>query len=647
PATGGGAPTSVDARMPSARTTVTARGGGWGPLAALFRLRVALAQAIERSLPEPEAALLIGILLGLKSPALRARLPLFVNTGTIHLVVPAGLKVSLTAELASRAARRLGPWPRSIAALAAVGAYAALGGGGAAATRAAIMGALLALAPALGRAYNVYTALALATLIMTLIDPTLLYDAGFQLTVLATFALPLLTPALQRTLLRLAGRLARLPFAPVVAESLAVTLAAQIATLPVLALTFHVVSLVAPLANLLTVPLLGPLLALGGLLALLAGLGWSVGALAMAWVVWPLLWWVDAAIAACAALPLAALTAPPAPALLAALYYAALVGAVVALAPRLATAARALGDQPRARSALVGRTLTVALGLALLGSLGASAPAMAARQSAHLDALDVGPGGAAILIRLPDGTTALVDGGPSGPALEEALAARLPFWARKIDLVALTDTRAGDARGLEDLASHYTIAHAIDAGAAHPTAEYLAWLDAMRSAGAVRQQARADDVITLAAGTTLTALGPPQTLYPPNQGDTSASDDLILRLDTPGLRALLLGAADAYALDALAGSGERLDADVVILDVTPGARLDLSGPLGDVLRLAHPRAIILCDTPAPAAKSPAPAIQQMWDSDADVAAVTGAQVYRVSSAGTISLSGGANGWMLG
>ncbi|MDE3229214.1 MAG: ComEC/Rec2 family competence protein, partial [Chloroflexota bacterium] len=530
---------------------------------------------------------------------------------------------------------------------AAVGAYAALGGGGAAATRAAIMGALLALAPALGRAYNVYTALALATLIMTLIDPTLLYDAGFQLTVLATFALPLLTPALQRALLRLAGRLGRLPFAPTVAESLAVTLAAQIATLPVLALTFHVVSLVAPLANLLTVPLLGPLLALGGLLALLAGLGWSVGALAMAWVVWPLLWWMNAAIATCAALPLAALKAPPAPALLAALYYAALIGAVVALAPRLVAAARALGDEPRARSALAGRTLAVALGLALLGSLGASAPAMAARQSAHLDALDVGPGGAALLIRLPNGATALIDGGPSGPALEAALATRLPFWSRRIDLVALTDTRAGAARGLEDLASHYTVAQAIDPGAAHPTAEYLAWLDAMRSAGAARQQTRADDVIALGAGTTLTALGPPQTLYPPNQGDSSASDDLILRLDTPGLRALLLGAADAYALDALAGSGERLDADVVILDVTPGARLDLSGPLGDVLRLAHPRAIILCDTPAPATKRPVVAIQQMWDSDADVAAATGAQVYRVSSAGTISLSGGANGWTLG
>ena len=651
PPSAGSAPASVDARMTPARASVTARGGGWAPLAALFRLRVTLGQAIERSLPEPEAALLIGILLGLKSPALRARLPLFVNTGTIHLVVPAGLKVSLLAEFASRAARRLGYWPRSIAALAAVGVYAALGGGGPAAIRAAIMGALLALAPALGRAYNVYTALALATFVMTLIEPMLLYDAGFQLTVLATFALPLLTPALQQALLRPLGRFARLGVAQVVAESFAVTLAAQVATLPTLALTFHVVSLVAPLANLLTVPLLAPLLALGGLLALVAALGWSLLALALAWVVWPLLWWVNAAIAGCAALPLAALQTPSAPAALAALYYAALVAALVALASRLAAAARtATNDLARrgARHPLVGRALGVTLGLALLGSLGASAPALAASSRAQFDILDVGPGGAALLLRLPSGAVALIDGGPSGPALESALASRLPFWRRSLDAVMLTDARAGDARGLEDLAAHYAIAHALDAGTPHPGAEYLAYLDAMRQAGATRQQFRADDTLRLDATTTLTALSPPQSLFPPNEGDTATSDDAILRLETPGLSALLLGAADGYALTALAGSGEPLAADLVVVAVPRGAPLDLTGPLGDVLRMAHPRAIVVTDSPAPVSHSKTVKLTaDMWQSDADVTAAIGAQVYRVSDTGALALSGDASGWSLG
>jgi competence protein ComEC len=647
PLDGSYAPVGVVARMSGARAHILARGGGVPLLAALYQWRVALAQAIERSLPEPEAALLIGILLGLKSPALRARLSLFIATGTIHLVVPAGLKVSLLAEMASRVTRRLGAWPQAIVALVAVGAYAALGGGGPAAIRAAIMGALLALAPALGRSYNVYTALALAVLIMTGIEPALISDAGFQLTALATFALPLLTPGMQAALLWLVGPLGKSRAAEVIAESLAVTLAAQAATIPVLALTFHEVSLVAPLANLLTVPLLAPLLVAGAALAAVAALGWAPLALGLAWIIWPALAWVNGVIVWAAGLPLAALSVAQAPAALAPLYYAALIGVVIALWPRLRAAQATLGAGRRGALSFGRRAVMVALALALLASLGASVPALAESGVAHLDFLDVGPGGAAILLREPGGFTALIDGGPDGPALQSALAARLPFWRRSLDLVILTDPRAGVARGLEDAAAHFHIAYAVDAGMAHPSQEYLAYLDAMRRAGATRQQARADAAIHLASGATLTALAPPQTLYPPHESDTPASDDLILRLDTPGLSALFLGAADSYALDALAGSGEPLAADVVELALPRGAALDLSGPLGAVLAAAHPRVIIICDSPAPALKGSPAVLAGMGPSDEQAAAALGASVYRISADGAIALSGGSHGWSLG
>lgn len=335
PISAGYAPPGVLARMTQPQVTILARDGGNPVLAWLFNLRVRLAQGIQRSLPEPEAALLIGILLGLKTPTLRARLPLFTATGTIHLVVPAGLKVSTLAELATFAVRRLGPWPRTLAALTAVTLYAALGGGGPAAIRAAIMGALLALAPALGRAYNVFTALAVAAFVMTVLEPLVIYDAGFQLTVLATFGLPLLVPPISRWLLRW---LRVLPGAGVISELLAVTLAAQIATLPVLALTFQQLSLVAPLANLLTVPLLAPLLVLGGALALASIVAVPVGplmALGLAWVTWPLLWLVDRVIETCAHLPAASFAVPNVPGIFALVYYALLAGVIWWLVPWL------------------------------------------------------------------------------------------------------------------------------------------------------------------------------------------------------------------------------------------------------------------------------------------------------------------------
>jgi competence protein ComEC len=158
-----------------------------------------------------------------------------------------------------------------------------------------------------------------------------IYDAGFQLTVLATFGPPLLVPPIQRAL---AAPFRTLPTAAVAVELLAVTIAAQLATLPVLAVTFHQVSLIAPIANLLTVPLLAPLLIVGAAHAVV-GLATTsaqplvLGAtLALGWIAWPLLWYVDRAIEVCAGLPFAALTVSDVPALAIFAYYAALMFAI-------------------------------------------------------------------------------------------------------------------------------------------------------------------------------------------------------------------------------------------------------------------------------------------------------------------------------
>jgi competence protein ComEC len=644
-----GAPVGVLARLSAARAQIKARTGGNPVLSTLFALRIRLAQGLQRSLPEPEAALLIGILLGLKTPVLRARLALFTSTGTIHLVVPAGLKVSLLADIARRAALPLGRWPGTVASLLAVAGYAALGGGGPAAIRAAIMGALLALAPALGRRYDVYSALALAALTMTALEPLLVYDTGFQLTVLATLGIPLLTPTFQRWLLL---PLARVPGAGLlhpVAELLAVTLAAQVATLPVLALTFGQVSLVAPLANLLAVPLLAPLLMLGAALA--ATTLWAPAvSLPLAFAIWPLLWLMDRVIEVCAGLPAAALVVTGAPQWGAWIYYVLLLGTaggVFWLGKRRARRSTPAGPaRPILPARAPGTAPAMALkwmlvggcALMLLVTCGAAAP-LVAGANARLDFLDVGPGGEATLLRLPDGTTALIDGGPAGPTLEQALAARLPFWQRSVDLALLTDVRPGDTAGLQDLADHYAIGDGADAGMVHPTNTYLAWLDVLARSGSPHTRIRQGDVIRLAAETALRVLAPPQTLYLPRGGATTESDDVILRLDAPGLRVLLLGSADAFALDALAFSGEPLGADVVEVALPPSTGLDLGGPLGTILTAAHPRLVVITQAPplaTPHATGAAPTGNAIWPPDAVSAQALGALIIRTSTSGTVA-----------
>jgi competence protein ComEC len=100
-------------------------------------------------------------------------------------------------------------------------------------------------------------------------NPQLVYSTGFQLSVAAVFGILLLTKPLknlvERTLLR--------PFAKPpeqISNLISVSLAAQIATSPIVAATFDQVSLVGVLTNLIAVPLSGPILVLG-LLGSLAG----------------------------------------------------------------------------------------------------------------------------------------------------------------------------------------------------------------------------------------------------------------------------------------------------------------------------------------------------------------------------------------
>jgi competence protein ComEC len=461
----------------------------------------------------------------------------------------------------------------------------------------------------------------------------------------------------------------RIPGAVIVAELLAVTIAAQLATLPVLAVTFHQISLIAPLANLLTVPLLAPLLVVE---AALATIGLTVAyaqplllgaTLTLGWIAWPLLWYVNRAIEASAAAPFAALTATDIPALAIALYYAALASAIWGV-PRLrrrlreraqsatgtATSSVGIHEIPhKAGHVRLGARLLSTLALvAVLASAGAALPALANGGIAQLDFLDVGAEGEATLLQLPTGVTALVNGGPGGSTLATTLASRLPFYQRSLDLIVLTDPRAGDARGLEDDASRYRVGQAANAGMLHPTGEYIAWLDALRRGGATRAQARQGDVLWLDRQSHLSVLATPQELSPDGSDTTTATNDLILRLDTPGLRVLLLGAADDLALDALAGSGQSLLADVVAVALPARAPIDLQGPLGTVLTMAHPRLIVVTNAPvSPGARAAQRTASAFAPTDDEAANAQGALITRTFSSGSITVRGGASGWTLG
>ncbi|HVS02750.1 MAG TPA: DNA internalization-related competence protein ComEC/Rec2 [Thermoanaerobaculia bacterium] len=180
------------------------------------------------------------------------------RAGLSHLLAVSGLHVGMLAALVALV---LLPAPRGWriagAALAAL-AYALLVGPRPSVLRAAAMAAAAAAALGLRRPPQALNALGLAALALLLTDPARLGHLGFQLSFAATTGILLLAPRLARALSWLPRPLAL---------SLAVTLAAQLATLPWSLAAFHRVAPLAPLANLLAVPWAGVVLA--------AAAGWA------------------------------------------------------------------------------------------------------------------------------------------------------------------------------------------------------------------------------------------------------------------------------------------------------------------------------------------------------------------------------------
>ncbi len=545
------APPGLSALLRSAKLTIMQRGSGNPLLGLIYRWRAALAEGLQRALPAPEAALLIGILLGLKTPVLRSRLPLFTRTGTIHLVVTSGLKVTLIGGLAAAFARTLTRrlpsstatgWSGAAALrvsipLGAIVLYAALSGLGPAASRAAIMSGLLVFARAFGRDYDAFVALAVAALLMTLAQPAVLWDVGFQLSAVGTLALITLTTPLRARIVALE----RLPGGALLADALATTLAAQIGTFPLTAINFGLFSLIAPLANMILVPLLPLFLLLGGVAATVSALA-PVAAGAAGAIIWPVARLADLVIEFLAAPSWAALSIGGLPGWLVPVWAILLGGA-----PMLWGAAT-VPPPDHERSHRLPAILSAAIALCLVLALfSATALAYVATPTptVRVTFLNVGPSGPATVIQTSDGHVALVDGGADGTALLLALAQVLPFWQRTIDLVIVSDPRPGHLDGLPAVLTAFHVRQVVDGGNLHPARDYAAWYASLQAAHV--PLTRLWQGATIALGQVrFVILAPGHPLF----SGTGAEDDnaLVFRMEAPGLRVLFAGEASTRAL---------------------------------------------------------------------------------------------------
>jgi competence protein ComEC len=399
--------------MPSARLVRVTSHPGDPIHTILYAVRHALIDTVDRALPEPQAALLLGVVFGYRAALPTALEQQMIASGLVHIVVASGLNVALLARLVQQALGRTWPRGAAVTALTAIIGYALLSGASPAALRATLMGGLVILAGMIHRQSHVFVALALAAGVLLGIKPSLVRDVGFQLSFAATLGIVIWADPLTTLLRWLPGPLR---------EALAATLAAQAMTWPLLLAEVHRLSLIAPLSNLLVVPLV-PFMMVAGAIGATAGCvlplaGWlplqAAGAVAS---------WFQGVIEVTGSLPLAAITTPYFPTRW-------LAAAAVLNTGVLATI--------KLRRFFWRRKVWLALGAAALFAVGVLVVEPDGR--VHVYALDVGTG-SAVLVRTSNGHQLLIDAGPDADRLTQALGRALPPTARTIDVWLITGGR--------------------------------------------------------------------------------------------------------------------------------------------------------------------------------------------------------------
>ena len=497
-------------------------------------VREGLVDSAARMLDPPSAGLLPGLVVG----DTRAMDPVlaedFRRAGLTHLTAVSGANVAivLTGVLWPLRRRAVDRRVQALVAGLALAGFVVLAGPSPSVVRAAAMGAVTLLALASGRPRAAVPALSAAVCVLLLHDPGLARDAGFALSVAATAAIVLLAPGWSR-------RLRKRGWPAVLADALAVSAAAGLATAPIVAGLSGTVSLVSLPANLLAAPAVAPATVLG-LLAALAGVLVRPLADALVWLAgWPVRWLVQVAGHA-ARVPDAA-TAWPAGA-----------GGAVLLTVLLLLVGWALWRVPRLRPL----ALAAVVGLVVLGWPVRQTVRGWPPQDTVAVACDVGQGDALLLPAGP-GAGVLVDTGPDVGAVDRCLD-RLGIDT--LPLVLMSHLDADHAGGLAGALAGRDVG-VVATATLSPADDRVGALDRLVDrAGGKRAVLVPGDHRTV-GGVAVEVLAP----APARATASAAANDLsmVARVTVRGVRILLTGDLGADAEARLVSDGVDLSADVL------------------------------------------------------------------------------------
>ena len=269
-------------------------------------VRESLGRAVETSVGEASQGLIPGMVLGDTSGQTATDTQLYIDTGLSHLTAVSGANVAIVTTAAVLVCRllTLGPRVQVGAAVVALAGFVGLVGTEPSVLRASVTGLVGLLAVINSTRMEPIHGLCLAVIGLLLWDPDLAVAYGFALSVAATAGIIALFPLLYRPL-------ARTGWPDILVRAIAVAVAADLVTMPIIALMAGRVSMVSVLANVLVAPAVAPVTVLG---LIAAGLSLLPGGLATLplMIIEPCTWWIHTVATWCADLPNATVPASPA-----------------------------------------------------------------------------------------------------------------------------------------------------------------------------------------------------------------------------------------------------------------------------------------------------------------------------------------------
>lgn len=563
--------------------SIQKKGTGGNPVVrGILRLKEKLLAVSQATLPPEKAALINGIVFGSQGQIDRKTWQLFSESGVVHILSVSGLHVGLVLA-GALALVRLVRLPFNLTAplvSVALLLYAILCGLGPAVTRSTIMALMFLWAHHLGRSRDWPTTLAAAALVSLIVRPLSLYDIGFQLSFAATWGILYLGPVLD-------GLLKNVIRHTWLRAALWVSLAAQLATLPLIAWYYNLISLVSLLTNLAAVPLTGLILALGTASSLL---GLAVPALAGFINISTslLLDLFIKLVSLCRALPGSVIYVPTPPFFLVVAWYPLLFLGVLLVSNEGRAALRQFFSRHHRLLPVVFMGGGLLISIFLFNSPG--------EKQLVVHFIDVGQGDS-ILVQTPGGKNMLVDTGGWPGELETGEGAGekvvVPYLrrlgVRHLDVLVLTHPHEDHAGGMKAVVEAFPVdlvlVSPVGGTGNHPASSrqqnndgvplaYKATIAGLAARGVPVKAVAAGDRLHLDPALEIRVLGPPRPLLTGTRSDLNNAS-VVLRVQYGEKVLLLTGDMEVEAQQALINRG--VDPGCSVLKIPHhGSRYQLS-----------------------------------------------------------------------